>query len=253
MSTFGLYERVAADARPAAPAGGGGSGGGGSDGGGDGVATPPLAGPAGAPPQPPPEANTIILPPPTFLATGGPRGTLPEVLSVHGPRHLWLGDAAAGNGLLTVVSESDVSVVEAGGGGGGIFAVILVAGDQVKVTADDVFYAERLPGAVNSRLVFDDATLLIATVGWSVFGRPTVPGVRVHCIVEEQTRSRKTTTVKVKRRKGYRRTIGHRQHITRLRVERIEYTLPPVEEWTNLKVRSAGTALPPLAKRSSPY
>lgn len=242
MSTFGLYERVAADALPTVPD----SRDGGGDGS-DGVATP-----VAIPPGAPLGANTSILPPPSWLGASG-RAHLPEVLGVHGPRHLWAGDASAGNGLLTVVSESDVSVVEAGGGGGGIFAVILVGGDQVKVTADDVFYAERLPGAVNSSLVFDGAALLVGTVTWSVFGRPTVPGVRVHCVVEEQTRSRKTITVKFKRRKGYRRTIGHRQHITRLRVERIEYQLPPAEEWTNLKVRAAGSALPPLEKRTSPY
>lgn len=241
MSTFGLYERVAADARPAAQGGDGGRSGS------DGVSTP-VATLASAPPDP----NTTVVPPPSWLAASG-RAPLPEVLGVHGPRNLWAGDASAGNGLLTVVSESDLSVVEAGGGGGGIFAVILVGSAQVKVTADDVFYSERLPGAVNSSLVFDGAALLVGTVEWSVFGRPTVPGVRVHCVVEEQTRSRKTITVKFKRRKGYRRTIGHRQHITRLRVERIEYQLPPVEEWTDLKVRAAGSVLPPLSKRTSPY
>ncbi|GAB0496686.1 hypothetical protein MMPV_008000 [Pyropia vietnamensis] len=252
MSTFGLYERVAADARLAVPitvSSDDGASGNGSDG----VAAP-VTTPAGAdlPPTPSDARNITIVPPPSWLANDG-RDALPEVLGVHGPRHLWAGDASAGNGLLTVVSESDLSVVEAGGGGGGIFAIILVGGDQVKVTADDVFYAERLPGAVNSSLVFDGAALLVGTVEWSVFGRPVVPGVRVHCVVEEQTRSRKTVTVKFKRRKGYRRTIGHRQHITRLRVERIEYQLPPVEEWTNLKIRAAGSVLPPLEKRTSPY
>jgi len=233
MSTFGLFERVApleeAAEPPAAPA----------------------AAAANAPAAGVDTDDAVTLPVPKLLANND-RPPLAEVLGVHGPRRLWAGDASAGNGLLTVVSESDVSVVEAGGGGGGIFAVMAVGGSQVKVTADDVFYAERLPGAVNSPVIMTCA-LLVATVQWSVIGRPTVPGVRVHCVVEEQTRSRKTVTIKFKRRKGYRRTLGHRQHITRLRVVRIEYQLPPVEEWTKLKVRDAGVALPPLEKRTFPY
>jgi large subunit ribosomal protein L21 len=53
-------------------------------------------------------------------------------------------------------------------------------------------------------------------------GTPLVEGVKVIATIAEQGRGPKLTIFKLKRRKGYRRKLGHRQAYTGLRVDRIE-------------------------------
>ena len=52
-------------------------------------------------------------------------------------------------------------------------------------------------------------------------GRPTVPGAHVRVVVEEQALDRKVLVFKKRRRKRYRKTIGHRRKITRVRISEI--------------------------------
>lgn len=61
---------------------------------------------------------------------------------------------------------------------------------------------------------------------FTVLGRPSLDFVSVVCSVLEQTFSEKVIVFKKKRRKGYKRWQGHKQTMTVLRVERLEYSLP---------------------------
>lgn len=130
------------------------------------------------------------------------------ILAVHGPREHWVRDDTVIDGAC-----------------GGMFAVIATSGTQHKVTAGDVLYTNRLQGDVNTQITFTDV-LLVGTMEWSVFGRPMIPNAVVVATVEEQARSGKVMVSKFKKRKGYRRRMGHRQPITRLRIDEIRYELP---------------------------
>lgn len=86
------------------------------------------------------------------------------------------------------------------------------------MTEDDIVIAERLAGAeVGSTFVLDEV-LLVGTIEQTVIGRPTIAGASVLATVEEQSRDAKVTIFKKKQRSTYRRTKGHRQYHTILRI-----------------------------------
>jgi len=99
-----------------------------------------------------------------------------------------------------------------------LFAVVAVGPHQFKVTTDDVIYVEKLKTVdVNDKVVLP-AVLLLGSRAETVLGRPHVPGAAVLAAVEQQTRDAKLIVFKKKRRKNYRRSKGHRQELTMLRI-----------------------------------
>jgi len=139
-------------------------------------------------------------------------------LSVHGPSH-----------LITAGGK------EFEGAAGGIFAIIATSGTQYKVTPGDILYTNRLEGEVNTQISFDKVCL-IGTLDWSLFGRPLIREAEVLATVEEQTKSGKVMVTKFKKRKGYRRRQGHRQPITRVRIDEIRYSLPDASQISAYKI-----------------
>lgn len=131
----------------------------------------------------------------------------PAVLSVHGPEELWT--PVEGNA----------------GAAGGVFAVIAAGGTQHKVSPDDVLYVNRITGEVNERVRFEDV-LLVGAYDWTVWGRPLIATASVVGTVEEQTATGKVMVTKFKKRKGYQRRKGHRQPITRVRIEEVRFEWP---------------------------
>jgi len=102
-----------------------------------------------------------------------------------------------------------------------MYAVIETGGKQYKVQAGDVFQIEKLEGDVGTSQKFS-SVLLVAKPGdtsttiW--LGKPTLAGAMVDAEIVGQGRGDKVTIVKMKRRKQYRRTQGHRQFLTQLLV-----------------------------------
>lgn len=79
---------------------------------------------------------------------------------------------------------------------------------------------ERVPGDVGE--VVELSRVLLVAEGEKVqIGSPLVPGAKVRATILGQVRGKKVTVFKFKRRKKYRRKTGHRQQLTRLRVEEI--------------------------------
>lgn len=68
----------------------------------------------------------------------------------------------------------------------------------------------------------DAQVLLVGSRHKTVVGRPVVPDASVTALVEEQTLDAKVLVFKKKRRKGYKKTQGHRRQITVLRVQGVE-------------------------------
>lgn len=102
------------------------------------------------------------------------------------------------------------------------FAIIHLGGIQFKVTAGDVLLSEKIEAPVGSEIVLDKI-LLLGTETYTIIGKPLVDHAHVHAIVEEQTKTKKVIVFKKKRRKNYRRTKGHRQPITTLRIQEIVF------------------------------
>jgi large subunit ribosomal protein L21 len=105
-----------------------------------------------------------------------------------------------------------------------VFAVVALAGLQYKVTKDDVLKVEKLPYDVGTQFVVD-RVMLVGTPWYTLLGRPMVTKAKVYLSVEEHMKSEKLLVFKKKRRKGYQKSMGHRQQLTVLRVDKIEHVV----------------------------
>jgi large subunit ribosomal protein L21 len=102
-----------------------------------------------------------------------------------------------------------------------MYAVVRTGGKQLRVEPGEAVWVEKLPGQVGDEIALAEV-LLVGGGGATRVGAPTVEGARVVATITGQGRGEKLTIFKYKRRKRYRRKIGHRQEYTQIRVERIE-------------------------------
>jgi large subunit ribosomal protein L21 len=101
-----------------------------------------------------------------------------------------------------------------------MYAVIRTGGKQYRVCPGQTLRVEKLDAQPGDQVELDQV-LMVNADGRLDVGRPTLADVRVKGVVVEQGRSRKVLVFKKKRRKQYRRTRGHRQAYTALRIESI--------------------------------
>ncbi len=103
------------------------------------------------------------------------------------------------------------------------YAVVEHGGKQYRVSPGDVFLVERTVPDLKAgdELRFDRVMMLSQSDAVTV-GKPVVEGASVLSQVVEPERGKKIIVFKKKRRKGYKRTQGHRQDLYRVRVEAIE-------------------------------
>jgi len=98
-----------------------------------------------------------------------------------------------------------------------MFAVIETGGKQYKVAKDDVIRIEKVSGEAGDKVTLD-RVLLLGDEKSTKIGTPLINGVSVSAEIVEQTRGDKVIVFKKKRRKKYRRTQGHRQDLTVLKI-----------------------------------
>ena len=101
-----------------------------------------------------------------------------------------------------------------------MYAVLETGSKQYRVSAGDTLKIERLPIEAGKPVTFD-RVLLVNADGKITVGSPTVTGATVEADVVDHIRGDKVVTFKMKRRKGYHKTIGHRQELTIVKVKEI--------------------------------
>jgi len=101
-----------------------------------------------------------------------------------------------------------------------MFAVVRTGGKQYRVAENDVIVVEKLAGEEGETIVLGDVLSVGAGESLTI-GTPCVTGASVAATVIEQTRGAKILVFKKHRRKKYRRTHGHRQRLTALRITEI--------------------------------
>jgi large subunit ribosomal protein L21 len=101
-----------------------------------------------------------------------------------------------------------------------MFAVIKTGGKQYRVSPQDIIRVERLSSPAGE-IVEMTEILAMGREDGVKFGQPLVEGARVAATVLEHTRDDKIIVFRKQRRKNFRRTHGHRQHQTVLRIEEI--------------------------------
>jgi large subunit ribosomal protein L21 len=102
-----------------------------------------------------------------------------------------------------------------------MYAVVETGGKQYRVAPGDTLEIERLEAEPGKPLVLD-RVLLVANEGQFTVGRPTVANASIVADVVAHLRGEKTVSFKMKRRKGYHKTIGHRQELTRIKITEIK-------------------------------
>jgi large subunit ribosomal protein L21 len=102
-----------------------------------------------------------------------------------------------------------------------LYAIIETGGRQEKAVPGEVLKVQRLEAEVGETVRFDKV-MLVNRDGAVALGQPYVAGAAVTATVTAQDRDRKVLIFKKKKRKGFRRTKGHRQSFTALRVDAIE-------------------------------
>lgn len=101
-----------------------------------------------------------------------------------------------------------------------MYAVFRTGGKQYRASPGDRLRVERLPAEVGETVDFDQV-LLVGEGSDVKLGSPLVDGGRVQGKVVDQGRAKKIEVVKFKRRQGYKRMHGHRQHYTEVEITSI--------------------------------
>ena len=101
-----------------------------------------------------------------------------------------------------------------------MFAVIKTGGKQYRVEQGDVLEIEKLDIEAGKSVTFDEV-LLVENNGETMIGTPYVDKARVKAVVLESFKDEKIIVFKKKRRKQYKKKVGHRQQMTRIKIEEI--------------------------------
>ena len=99
-------------------------------------------------------------------------------------------------------------------------AIIVTGGKQYRVAEGDVIFVEKLDVAAGESVKFDQV-LAVVDGEDAKFGAPVIEGASVTANVVKNGKSAKVRVYKMKPKKGYRRTQGHRQPYTKVQIEAI--------------------------------
>jgi large subunit ribosomal protein L21 len=102
-----------------------------------------------------------------------------------------------------------------------MYAVLETGSKQYRVETGDTLEIERLAVEAGQPVTFD-RVLMVNNDGKVTVGAPTVPSATIVADVVEHIRGEKKVAFKMKRRKGYHKTIGHRQELTVVKIKEIK-------------------------------
>ena len=98
-----------------------------------------------------------------------------------------------------------------------MYAIVQTGGKQYRVESGTLVQVESLTGDMGGTVELSDVRLVHGDNGLIV-GQPSVKGAKVTAEIVDQGRTRSIMVFKKQRRKNYRRTKGHRQSFTKLRI-----------------------------------
>jgi large subunit ribosomal protein L21 len=102
-----------------------------------------------------------------------------------------------------------------------MYAIVQTGGHQVKVTAGGLATLYGTAGEPGAEITLDQVLIVETDGGEVLAGAPFVANARVTAVVDGETRGPKIRVFKKKRRKGMRRTKGHRSFLTQVRIKDI--------------------------------
>ena len=123
-----------------------------------------------------------------------------------------------------------------------MYALVKTGGKQYRVAKDDTILVERIAADEGAEVILNDIVML-ADGDKVTIGTPKVEGAAVRATVMRQTRGPKIIIFRRKRRKNHRRTQGHRQNLTLLKINDIAEDAK--------KLTPANPAAKPVAKKAA--
>ena len=99
-----------------------------------------------------------------------------------------------------------------------MYAIVQCGGHQVKMIPGETLVVDRIGSDKGAEVNFDQVLMVEKAGGELMAGAPFVAGARVVAVVDGEARGPKIRVFKKKRRKGMRRTKGHRSTYTRVEV-----------------------------------
>jgi large subunit ribosomal protein L21 len=103
-----------------------------------------------------------------------------------------------------------------------VFAIIQSSGRQLRVEPGAVIEVSGRSGETGDQVTFEEVLLVGKDAGEVMAGAPFISGAKVVGIVDGARKAPKIRVFKKKRRKQYRRTKGHRDLVTRVRITDIQ-------------------------------
>ena len=102
-----------------------------------------------------------------------------------------------------------------------MYAIVEIAGQQFKVKKDQQIFVHRLKANEGDKVDFDKV-LLTDDNGKVSVGAPAIKGAKVSASVVRHLKGDKVIVFKKKRRKGYKKSNGHRQSFTEIKIDQIK-------------------------------
>jgi len=134
-----------------------------------------------------------------------------------------------------------------------MYALVKTGGKQYRVAKDDTILVERIAAEEGAEVILNDIVML-GDGDKVTIGTPTVDGAAVSATVVRQTRGPKIIIFRRKRRKNHRRTQGHRQDLTLLKINDIAEDakkLAPVKPAAKKAAPKTDAATKPAAKKAA--
>lgn len=100
------------------------------------------------------------------------------------------------------------------------YAVVEIAGSQHKVFEGEEIEVDKIGGEKGKKLTFDKV-LLVVDENKRRIGNPLVKGVKVTAEITEQFKGKKIRVATYKAKSRYRRVIGHRSQLTKIKIKKI--------------------------------
>lgn len=101
-----------------------------------------------------------------------------------------------------------------------MYAIVEIAGHQYKVEKDQYIYTQKLQAEAGEEVEFDNVLLVDNNSDVEV-GTPNVAGAKVTGEILDHVKGDKVIVFKKKRRKGYKKSNGHRQNYTKILIKDI--------------------------------
>ena len=103
-----------------------------------------------------------------------------------------------------------------------MYAIVEIAGQQFKIEKDRKVYVHRLKAEEGSQVTFDKV-MLVDNDGSVKVGTPVIENAIVKATVLNHLKGDKVLVFKKKRRKGYQKMNGHRQYLTSIKIDEINF------------------------------